>query len=85
MYRGWVRWAPRICRIFAILDDEVRWTLRIAIFDTRARGDATSMDVHHGNAPLLPVDRSRILLGESLREGSRSLYGGDSCLFRTGQ
>jgi hypothetical protein len=42
------------------------------------------MAVRRANAPLLPVDRSQILLGGSLREGHRSLHGGDSCLFLAG-
>ena len=85
MNREWDRWALRICKGFEVSDDAVRSTRRIAIFDTRARDDATSTDVCRANAPLLPVDRSQIPLGGSLPEGHRSLYGGGSRLFRTGQ
>ena len=85
MYRGWVRWGLRICRRFAVLNDAVRWTRRVAIFDKRARGDATSMGARRANGPQLPVDRSQIPLGGSLQESHRPLYDGDSCLFSTGQ
>lgn len=86
MHGGLVRGAFRTHRGFAVLDDAVRWTRRIATFDIRARGGATSTDVRRANVPLPPIDRSQILLGGSLREGPthRSLCGGDSCLFRNG-